>query len=222
MGLRDAPDLARDLGDMTEHPGQLADIEVLTDQVHEAGGPGQHAFAPGPDRADADDLYRRVRRLHDLGEAVVLLDVILKRHMAELPVAVHLVAHRPPLHSPGTVPPVFGAPSAHQGGGCAVDVFDLFGGHGLRALAAVDRDVRLGIDEAAQVQELVDADVVVLDPEPGRVLARRAAVGITDAVLPVVAADEIAARPAIYRRIQLLEQGQDIGTEALDVVCRHQ
>src|SRR4030042_988331 len=83
-------------------PGELADKEVLAHQVHVACGPGQHAFAPGSNRTDADDLYRRVLRLHDLGEAVVLLDVILKRHMAELPVAVHLVAHCPPLHSPAT------------------------------------------------------------------------------------------------------------------------
>jgi hypothetical protein len=57
---------------------------------------------------------------------------------------------------------------------------------------------------------------------PGRVLARRTAVGVADAVLPVVAADEIAARPTVDGRIQVLEQREDLGTEALDIARRHE
>ena len=37
-----------------------------------------------------------------------------------------------------------------------------------------------------------------------------------------IAADEIAARPAIDRRVEFLEQGQRIGAHAVDVVGRHE
>ena len=73
-----------------------------------------------------------------------------------------------------------------------------------RALSAVDDHQRLGLDRAAERHELVDAEIVVLDALPGRVLSRRSAVGVSDAVPPVVAADEISARPAIDRRVELL------------------
>ena len=58
-------------------------------------------------------------------------------------------------------------------------------------------------------------------PSPGRVLARRPPVAVADAVAPVVAADEVAARPAVDGRIELLEERQDLGPEAFDIVRRH-
>jgi hypothetical protein len=51
-------------------------------------------------------------------------------------------------------------------------------------------------------------------PGPGGILARRTAVAVADAVAPVVAADEIAARPAIDRAVELLEQRQRVGAHA--------
>ena len=90
------------------------------------------------------------------------------------------------------------------------------------AQPAVDGDVGLGLEQPAEGHELVDAEVVVLDALPGRVLARRAAVAVADAVVPVVAADEIAARPAIDRRVEFLEQRERVGPHAVDVVGRHE
>ena len=54
------------------------------------------------------------------------------------------------------------------------------------------------------------AYIVVLDTLPCRVLARRPAVAVTDAVLPVIPADEVASRPAIDRCIEFLQQGNYI------------
>ena len=62
-----------------------------------------------------------------------------------------------------------------------------------------------------KVHELVEADVVGLDALPGRVLARRPAVAVADAVLPVVAADEVAARPAVDGRVELAQERQRVG-----------
>ena len=90
------------------------------------------------------------------------------------------------------------------------------------SLAGVDRDVRLGADQAHQVHELVEAHVVVLDALPGRVLARRPAVGVADAVLPVVPAHEVAARPAVDGGVELAEESEGVRAPAQHVVDRHQ
>ena len=90
------------------------------------------------------------------------------------------------------------------------------------AKAAVHRDVRLGANQPAERHELVDPDVVVLHALPRGVLARRPPVALADAVAPVVAAHEVAAGPAVDRRVQLAQQRQRVGAEALDVVGRHE
>src|SRR6185436_11763854 len=115
--------------------------------------------------------------------------------------AVHLVADPPPLHGVGKSVAVLGPLPAHRRGRGAVHIFHLLGGRFDAAEAGVDRDVGLGADLADEHQELVDADVVRLDAPPGRVLARRAAVALADAVLPVVAAHEVPAGPAVDRRV---------------------
>ena len=43
-----------------------------------------------------------------------------------------------------------------------------------------------------------------------------------DAIVPVVAADKISARPAIVGRVELLEQRQRVGAQAADVVAGHE
>ncbi len=90
------------------------------------------------------------------------------------------------------------------------------------AQAAVERDVGFGAENPAEGHELVQPEVIVFDAGPGRVLARRTAVAVADAIFPVVAADEVAARPAIDRRIQLLQHLQRVGPHALDIVGGHQ
>ena len=111
---------------------------------------------------------------------------------------------------------------AHSRLGGAVGVLDLLGRALRPAEAGVDRHVRLGPDLTAERHELVEPDVVGLDAFPGRVLARRPPVALTDAVLPVVAAHEVAARPAVDGRGQFLEARVRVGAPTVEVVFRHQ
>ena len=106
-----------------------------------------------PDRAHGDDLDRRVHGLHGHGELGVLLDVVGERHVAELPVAVHLVADGPELDAPRLGMAVGRPELAHRRVGRAVGVLELLEGHGDVAQAAVDRDVGLGADEPHQVHD---------------------------------------------------------------------
>ena len=115
-----------------------------------------------------------------------------------------------------------GTELTHRRIDAAVDVFDLFGGRLGASKTGIDGDEALGVNLAAQVKEFVKSHVVMLDAFPGRILARRPAVGIANAVFPVVAADEVAARPPINRRVKLLEQGDSIGSPAKDVIRRHE
>ena len=92
-----------------------------------------------------------------------------------------------------------------------VGILDFLDGRLHVAQAAVDGDVRIGAQLAAEGHEFVDAEIVVFDALPGGIFPRRPAIGIAQAVAPVVSADEIAARPAIDRRVQLLEQRQRVG-----------
>ncbi len=68
----------------------------------------------------------------------------------------------------------------------------------------------------------MDAEVVMLNALPGRIFSGRPAVRVSDSILPVVAADKISARPAVDRRIELFKQLQNIRTESLDIVRRHE
>ena len=95
--------------------------------------------------ADADELDRRIDLPHGLGEFVVLLRVLLQRHVAELPVAVHLVADAPELHAVGLGMAVLGPQPAHGRVGRAVGVLDLVDGRFRVAQPAVDGDVRFGL-----------------------------------------------------------------------------
>src|SRR5262245_55073749 len=82
------------------------------------------------------------------------------------------------------------------------------------AEAGVDRDVRLRVQLAAEDHELVHPHVVRLDPLPGGVLARGAAVAVAEPVLPVVAAHEVPARPAVHGGVELLEQREGVAAPA--------
>ena len=117
---------------------------------------------------------------------------------------------------------VFNAPLAADRVFGAVDIFDFLRGGIVVAEAGVHGDHRLGVDFMAEIEELVDADIVGIDAGPGRILARRAAVARADAVAPVVAADKVAAGPAVDRRIQLLEQSKRVATKTANVVGRHE
>jgi len=222
MGLGNAAHVVGCLAHVGQQVRLLAHVEMLADHVHGVSGVGHHALRPRAHGAHGHDLDRGIDGPHRLGELPVFLDVLLQRHVTKLPVAVHLVADRPPAHAIGLGVAVLGAQFAHRRVHAAVGVLDHVHGQLHVALAAVDDHVRLRVDFPTELHELVDAEIVVLDALPGRVLAGRAAVGVPDAVLPVVAAHEIPARPAVDRRIQLLQELQRVGPHAVHVVLRHE
>ena len=215
-------------------PGRAAAIEVLGNVVHGIAAIAEHPLRPADllirvvlaveaaEIAHTDQLDRGVHRPHGLRDAVVLLDVMAQLHEAELPGAEHLVANAPVLDAVGRPMAILRSPPAADGTRRTVAVLDLLGGRVIVAESRIDGNHRFGADLPTEIDEVVESEVVVLHAGPGGVLARRSAVAIADPVAPVVPADEVAARPAIHRRAQLLEQRERIGPHAANVVGRHQ
>ena len=85
------------------------------------------------------------------------------------------------------------------------------------ARAEVDRQHRLDVGGAAPVDEFVGAELVGLGRHPGEIEPARPLVHRADAVLPVVAGDEVAAGIAHDGRRQLAHQRQHVAAEALGV-----
>ena len=83
--------------------------------------------------------------------------------------------------------------------------------------AEVDREHRLDPGRAAPGDELVGAEGVGLGREPGEVEAPGPRLERADAVLPVVAGDEVAAGIAHHRGAELAHQRQHVLAEALRV-----
>ena len=83
---------------MFHHVGFVLAIDMLADQVHLAGTFGQHGFGPVPHRADTDELNGGIHFPHGLSHALVFLHVFAERHVPQLPVSVHFISDRPPLH----------------------------------------------------------------------------------------------------------------------------
>src|SRR5207244_6718867 len=104
-----------------------------------------------------------------------------------------------------------GRPKLAAGGpGLAVAVLDPGGRLLRRPGAGVDRDRRLGVDQPAELHELVGADQVRLGLGPEVVEAEGAALARADAVAPVVVLGEVAARPAQQAGSELPGQLQDV------------
>src|SRR5207237_1524816 len=75
-----------------------------------------------------------------------------------------------------------------------VAVLDVIGGVLNRARAEIHPQHRLDAQLAAEIDELVGAELIGFDGAPGQLASPRAFVPRADAVAPVVAADEIPAR----------------------------
>ena len=220
--LGNPPDLLRNLQHVAQQPRPLPAVEMLADEIHLAGIRCQHRLVPLAHGADGHELDRAVLRPHRLRELLVLPDVIGERHVAELPVAVHLVADRPPPAPERRRLAVLRAEGTHGRRPGAVDILDFVSRSGHIAETAVDGNIGLGSNQAAQRHEFVNPDVVRLDPLPRRVLPRRPPVTIAEAVPPVVPADEVPAGPPVDGGVQLAEQGEDVRPESFHVVRRHQ
>ena len=175
---------------------------------------GRHAAARG---TGGGELERGVDPLHHLGGLVGDAAVFRRRLGLHLPRPVHLVAEAPELHVMRLFPSVLAAQVRQGRAGRMVAVFDHVAGGVGAARAEIDRQHGLGVGGAAPVDEFVGAELVGLGRHPGEVEPARALGDRTDAVLPIVAGDEVAAGIAHDRGRQLAHQRQHVLAEALGI-----
>ena len=156
----------------------------------------RHVPVAHPVVAAADQLDGGIGALHDEGEGLGFLDVVLGAQAADLPASVHLVAEAPVAHAIRLGMAVRAPQVRPRRVAGAVTVLDprLRLVHGARA--HVDADVRLGAHGAAILDELVGAEAIRLLRIPGELAPARPVRERPHPVEPVVAADEVAAGPA--------------------------
>ena len=227
MSIGNPLDIAGDLSHMLRNVLPAAAIEMFADHIHVIGTTGKHPSGPAPlprvaHVAAADRLDRRVHFAHHLLNPVVFEDVLAQLHIAELPVPPHLIADAPPLDAERFRVAVGGTGFAHEGVRGAIGVFHLGRGRISVAETGVHRDHRLGSDQVAQVNELIHAHVVRLDAGPRGIRPGGPLVALAQAIAPVVAANKVAAGPAIDRSVELFEQFDRVFAEPIRVVGGHE
>ena len=167
-------------------------------------------------RAAADDqLHVRVDPLHDFCGFARLFAVVVGVEVADLPVAVHLVADAPQANVHRVAVAVFGSQIAPVRPARVVAVLHHLPGVFRRAGAHVDARHDFRACLAAPVVKLVDAEAVALNRPPGKVKPAWTLFFRADAVLPVIAGKKIAARVAHVVDAQLAHKRNDILAEAL-------
>ena len=138
------------------------------------------------------------------------------------------ICHQPSISLPrhqnlmscGLSQPCLRRRSEQRGAARMVAVFDQVARRIAAARAEIDREHRLDVGGAAPVDELVGAERVRLGRHPGKVEPARAILHRPDAVLPVVAGDEIAARIAHDGGRELAHHREHVLAEALLVGLR--
>ena len=197
---------------------------MQADVVRQAAQAGQDLPVPihvggQPDaaRSACDQLDGGIGILHHLGGLPGADRVLVGRNMAELPGAVHLVAQAPQLHGMRFAAAVRGAQVGVAGARRAVAVLDPVARFFRRTGAEIDREHRRPAHVPAQADVLVGAEPVRLDALPRQLAHRRALGAWADAVLPVVAGDEVAARIAHRRHVQPPQRGQHVRPAAVGI-----
>jgi hypothetical protein len=127
-----------------------------------------------------------------------------------LPGAIHFIAEAPEFDAVRLLPAVGAAQIRPMGATGMVAVFHEIARGVAAPGAEVDGHHRLDIGSPAPVHELIGAETVGLGAEPCQVEPRRPLLGRSDAVLPIVAGDEIAAGIAHDGGTKLLHQRQHV------------
>jgi hypothetical protein len=97
LGL--GPDVVGNLADVGQQARALLAVEVLGDGVHVVGAVLEQAGAPGAGVAGGNAEDGGIDFAHLVHDPVLLEDVLLEGHEAELPRAPHFVADAPVLHA---------------------------------------------------------------------------------------------------------------------------
>src|SRR6266851_4174131 len=98
-----------------------------------------------------------------------------------------------------------------------IAIFDIVAGGIRPARAEIDGEHRLDAGEAAPVDELVGAEGVRLGRFPGEIEPPRPRLDGADAVLPIIAGDEIAAGIAHDGGAQLAHQGEHVAAKTVRI-----
>ena len=140
--------------------------------------------------------------------------------MAHLPRTIHFVAEAPVADVVWRVVPVRSPQLAPLRALVHVAVFNVGDGRLRRAGAKVECQERFGAHQLAPVDELVRAELIGLERIPCALQHGRALLLRSDAIEPVVAGHEVAARIAHHRHAHSLHFGDDIRTESVGVRAR--
>ena len=196
-----------------------ARVEVDRVEVDQLREPAQDDLVPLAPAvlAAADELDGRIGALHHHRECARFFHVVVGVHVPDLPAAVHLVAEAPVPDAVRLGVTVGSSEICPRRVAGAVAVLDPRLGFVHRARAHVDADIGLGLDRAAVLDELVGAEAIRLLGVPGELGAPRPLVPGADAIEPVIAADEVAARPAQDGDAQRAHGVEDVGTKAARV-----
>ena len=173
---------------------------------------GRHRAAR---RTAGGQLDRRVDPLHHLRRLGGDAAVFLRGLRLHLPRPIHLVAEAPELYAMRLLPAVRAAEIGQRGAAGMVAVLHQRPRRIAAARAEVHRQHRLDVGGAAPVDEFVGAEPVRLGGHPGQVEPARPLLDRADAILPIVAGDEIAAGIAHDGRRQFAHQRQHVAAEAV-------
>ena len=165
-------------------------IIMHAELVHLCAGDSQYFIIPAAiqlaRRADADQSQVRVGRPHGAREVQVTPRIGLRIAMPNLPVAKLLVADEPHAHSIGLRIAIPRPQRTVFRVRTAIAIFNPSRRFVCIAIAQIRRQYRLGIDQPAQRDELVRADIVGFPLPPGGIEVAWAFVAVADAHLPVI------------------------------------
>src|SRR5260370_3410749 len=117
--------------------------------------------------AARDELQRAIHRTHLAGSVGSLQSIFRRRHVADLPRTVHLVAYAPVLHVVGGGDAVFAAQFAPARSFLDVAVFNQSGGLLRRAGAKIQAHERRGSHRVAPGDEFIGAELICFEGIPG-------------------------------------------------------
>jgi len=193
--------------------GAVGEIHVQADVVHRLVSVLQHdplpfrvGFHVGIGRAADDQFQLFVERAQGLGDLVRQTAIFIGGLVADLPGAVHLVPQTPQVDVERCGAAVLLAQVAPIAAQRPVDIFDEIARLIQTARAQVDRQHHLGADGIAPVAEFMHADGVAVRRVPGKVQPGWPLVARTDAILPVIGRNKVAAGIAHIGDVQVAHQ----------------
>src|ERR1700722_12983881 len=168
-------------------------------------------------RTASGEFDRRIDPTHDFRGLEGQPSVFLRGLRANLPRPIHLIAKAPKLHVMRLVIAVLTTQIGKLAARRMVAIFNeaprLVGA----ASAEIDAEHRFNVDLAAPIDELIGPEGVGLGREPGEIEPARPLRRGTDAILPIIAREEVAAGIAHDRDAKLLCQIGDVLAKALRV-----